>query len=137
MYITLILFFTSLLGIILMIGQKLVLLRNGMTVNVEHFHPFTPDFMKIKYLTKKGLQRGGYLALVAVLRFNIRLSNLIKSQYQEIKNAIKETIHKKIQSENKMKLEGHEVSRFLKMMSEYKSKIRNIKQKIRKEEEER
>jgi len=134
MYIILILFFTSLLGIVFVFGRKLSLVRGGMVANGEHFHPFIPDFLKVKYLAKRGLKKYGYLLLVTTLRFYFRIANLIKYQYQKMKTQIKETILKHTADHTGNATKEREVSGFLKMISEYKYKIRNIKHKIREEE---
>jgi len=134
MYIIIILFLVSLIGIVIMLGRKLVLVRNGLAESGEHFHPFVPDLIKIKYLTQKSVKRYGYLVLVATLRWHIRFSNLLKYQYQKIKTVLKEMTHKHITLQGDTPPETREVSGFLKMISEYKHKIRNIKHKIKEEE---
>lgn len=133
MYLPLIFFFLSLVGIITMIWRQLILVKNGQVAIAQHAHPFVPDLQKIKYLTLKGTKKFGYVILFVTLRFFIKSSNFTKTKglvlIKEIKNKLKknkgsldETIEKK------------EVSRYLKIISEYRHKIRVIKHRIKKEE---
>ena len=133
MYTIFILFFISLAGIAIMIGRKVALVRNEniQIAEPEHFHPFVPDLQKIKHLTYKNAQKYGYLALVTAIRFSVRSSNLVKKKGNQL-----HSMEKKIIMKNKPKKadEPKEVSKFLKRISEYKSKIRKIKHKIIEEE---
>jgi len=132
MYFLLILFFTSLLGITIMIGRKLVLLRNGHILHKEETLFKAPFFEEWKHLTIKNIKKHGYAGLVATIRFYIQSSNLLKNKYQEAKIKIKNIRAKNLNSDSG---EKREVSKFLKMISEYKHKIREIKHKIREEED--
>lgn len=132
MYILLILFFISLLGISIMIGRKLVLLKNGQALGIEKVLFEIPHLEKVKYLIVQNTKKYGHIGLVESLRFYIRSSNFLKSKYGEIKNKIK-NIRTKNQS-NGNPPEKAEVSKFLKMVSDYKHKIREIKHKIHEEE---
>src|ERR1035437_9542648 len=128
MYFLLTLFFVSLFGIILMIGRKLVLLQNGVVFQKETILK-TPSLEEWKHLTITSVKKHGYTGLVATIRFYIRSTNFLKNKYQEIKTKVKNINGKKLREEEK-----REVSGFLKMISEYKQKIREIKHKIKKEE---
>lgn len=136
MYILLILFFIALLGIGILIGRKLLLLRNGevMIIESEYAHPFVPDLEKIKEATAKHTKKFGYVALVATIRVYLRSANLIKSTSKNIKDKIKNLINKIINKNTGKMPEKREVSKFLKMVSDYKYKIRNIKHRIHEEE---
>ncbi len=129
MYFLLILFFTSLLGIIFMIGRKLMMLQNGQVLNREEVLLKTPYLEEWKQTTIKKIKEHGHAGLITTIRFYVRSTNLLKNKYQKIKNAVKD-LHSKKLNEGEKK----EVSKFLKMISEYKQKIRRIKNKIHEEE---
>ena len=127
-YFLLILFSISLLGIILMIGRKLVLLQNGVVFQKETILR-TPSLEEWKHLTITSVKKHGYIGLVAIIRFYVRGTSFLKNKYQEIKTKVKSLNGKKLREEEK-----REVSGFLKMISEYKQKIRYIKDKVKEEE---
>ena len=116
-----------------MLGRKLVPVRNGKVAPTKHTHPFVPEIQKIKHLTFKNAKKYEHLALVAIIRFSVRSSNFLKNSYQEIKIKIKDIINK--DKNHPGQLENREASKFLKMISDYKDKIRHIKHKIKEEEE--
>lgn len=132
MYFLLILFFTSLFGITFMIGRKLVLLKNGeilISSGEELFKTSHLDEWKRK--TIKNLKRYVYIMLVIIVRLYVKFSDFFKNKYQEIKKWVK--TRNKI---NSIDGEKKEISKFLKIISEYKSKIRAIKYRIKEEEKE-
>lgn len=132
MYILLILFSASLIGIIVMIGRKLELAKNGQIPESYYSHPFIPDIQKIKYLTFRSLKKYGHLGLVTTIRYYIRSTNFLKNKYQEIKTKVKNL---NIKSNHNGNLpEKVEENKFLKMISEYKNKIRKIKHRVIEEE---
>ncbi len=114
-----------------MVGRKLALVNSGNVVTQEHPHVFVPDLVKIRHMTKVNAKRYGYLMLLITLRLYVRTVNLLKSQYRELETRIKNMRKKKGVSGTE---EEQEASKFLKMISEYKHKIRAIKQKIHEEE---
>lgn len=124
----LIMFFISLAGISVMIGRKLILLKRGQIESAEKIPFEIPNSEEIKYFAVKNTKRYGYLTLVVILRFSIRSSNFLKRQYKEIKTKIGNTINKHFPQKEK------EVSKFLKMVSDYKNKIAKIRNKIIEEE---
>jgi len=128
MYPLLILSSLSLLGIITMVGRKLALIRNGYTVKISHFHPFVLDLEKIKYLTFKNTKKFGYKSLFASVKFFVKFSNFIK-----IKSKV---FMRKFQNNNSLDKVANkkEVSKYLKIISEYRYKIREMKDKIKEEE---
>ncbi|MEK9181471.1 MAG: hypothetical protein AAB786_00400 [Patescibacteria group bacterium] len=132
MYILLILFFLSFFGIILMIGRKLALLRNGQIVQSGEILLRIPSIEKIKDLTLVHLKKYGHLGLVFSIRFYIRAINFLKEKYEEVKIKIKNINMPKDLNGNR--LPNTEGSKFLKMISDYKHKIREIKQRIHEEE---
>lgn len=129
MYIILIIFFVSLIGISAMIGKKLILLKKGQIENTEKNLFEIPNLDQIKHVTVKNSKKYGYIILVEIMRFYIRFLKLLKLKYKEIKNVYNKYLpHKEINTQTK------EVSKFLKMISDYKYKIKNIKDKIEEEE---
>src|SRR3989344_588999 len=131
MYLLLILFFTSFLGIIIMIGRKLVLLRNGQVLAREEILFGIPHIEKVKDLFIKNLKKYGHISLVMTIRSYVRSTNLLKNKYGEIKIKIKDMTQKGLHDNSPGKAE---VSKFLKMILDYKQKIREIKHKIHEEE---
>ena|SRR3989344_4975155 len=129
MYILLILFFTSLILIIFMIGRKLILLQNGLVVNKEEVLFKIPHLEKIKNLTIENAKKYGHLGLVTTLRLYVRSINFLKNKYQETKIKIENW-----NKENHINGEKKEISKFLKIIGDYKHKIREIKNKIHEEE---
>ena len=129
MYILLTLFFISLISIIFMIGRRLVLLRAGHTMIAEGIVFEIPHLKKIKHITVTNFKKYGHKSVVETLRFYIRGTNLLKNKYQEIKikiNTFGQATHKNG--------EKKEISKFLKVIGDYKHKIRKIKEKIHEEE---
>ncbi len=132
MYFLLTLFFVSLFSITFMIARKLVLIQSGQLL---HLHKAevrleSSHIEEWRNVAVKNIKRYGYIVLVAIIRAYVQLSNFLKDIYQELKNKIKNIIR-----DNENGSEGvREVNGFLKMISEYKYKIRAIKQKVREEE---
>ncbi len=114
-----------------MIGRKLVLIKNGQVFIQEQkeINFEVPYLKEVGHLTVKNIKKYEHLALVAILRFYVRATNLLKYQYGELKNKIK-TRNKKSQ----LKGEKQEASKFLKMISDYKHRIKEIKHRIKEEE---
>lgn len=134
MYILLILFFISLAGIIFLIGRKVVLARNGAMVATEPVRPLIPDIQTIKYVVVKNTKRGGYTLLVLTVRFYIQSGNFLKAEYEKLKTRIINGLEKNKDNVTGNLKEKREVNKFLKMVSDYKAKIRHIKHKIIEEE---
>ena len=125
----LILFFASLISIIIMMGRKLVLLKQEEFINHEEILFELPYLKEIKHLTIANIKKHGYILLVATVRLYVRGTSTLKSKYEEIKTKIKNRNNK-----NHIIGERKEISKFLKIIAEYKHKIREIKHKIKKEE---
>jgi hypothetical protein len=113
-----------------MIGRKLVMLPNGQVLERDEAFLKISSLEELKHITIKNIKKHGYTGLVATIRFYIRGTNLLKNKYQEVKIKIKNISGKKLSED-----ETREVNGFLKMISEYKHKIRKIKHKIKEEEE--
>ena len=128
-YFLLILFFASLFFIIIMVGRKLFLLQNGqISSNTEVLFEVS-HLEKVKLFTIKNIKKCEHILLVEILRLYIRFSNFLKNKYQEIKIKIRNSSKK-----NNINGEKREISKFLKIIGDYKNKIREIKHKIKKEE---
>lgn len=126
------LFFISLTVITVMFGRKLNLVRNGEIEINESINTALeiPYIAEIKQITVKKVKRFGYIGLVTSIRLYFRSTNLVKAKYQDLKTKMKN-----VQKTNAV--EGtteKEVSRFLKVVSDYKHKIRRIKHQIKEEE---
>ena len=131
-YILLVLFFISLSSIIIMIGRKLVLLQNGQIRDdntAEEISFGIHHLQKIKHLTVANLKKYEHKALVETLRLYVKTANLLKNKYQAIKIKIRD-----IKMRNHANGEKKEISKFLKIIGDYKNRIREIKHKIKKEE---
>jgi hypothetical protein len=128
----LILFFSSLLGIAIMLGRKIVFAPHGEMFEEDYEHPFVPDIEKIKALTLHHTKRYGHKGLVTTLRLYLKSRHLLKNTYEVSKEKIKNLNTKN--GTNGEVVEKVEVSKFLKAMSAYKNRIRAIKRKIKEEE---
>ena len=131
MYLLLILFFGSLLGISFMIGKKVWMLQDGQIFHKDETLLKTSHLEELKHLAVKNIKKYGYIGLVAGIRFYIRSTNPLKNKYKEVKIKIKNIHSKKL---NTGKEDKQEISKFLKNILEYKHKIREIKHKITEEE---
>ncbi len=127
MYFLLILFFSSLFGITFMIGRKLIMLPNLQISNKEDIVFKTHYIEELKYITIKSIKKHSYNILVSVIRLYIRSLDFTKRKYKNIKNSFIEKINNN--SSNKK-----EISKFLKVVSDYKYKIREIKDRVKEEE---
>ena len=132
-YFLLILFFGSLFGITFMIGRRLAKIQSGHVFTyrekalyeVEHFEV-------LKNITVQSIKYISYRGLVETIRVYVKTTNFLKKQYQNIENKLKERHERRL---SKNGTEKAEPSKFLKMVSESKQKIRKIKRQIKREEE--
>jgi len=67
-----------------------------------------------------------------IVRFYVHSANFLKKKYEEAKIKIKEVYQRKVKKD--VVVEKREVSGFLKMISDYKHKIRKIRRQIKEEE---
>lgn len=131
MYLLLILFFGSLLVISFMIGRKVWMLQSGHIFHKDE--AFLKNYLEeLKHLAAKNIKKYGYAGLVTAIRLHIRSKKMASNKYQEIKIKINSMRSKKAKAGAE---EKQEISKFLKIISEYKHKIREIKHKINEEEE--
>lgn len=132
MYTLLTLFFISLSCVILMIGRKVMLVRSGHIVVEESIpHPFIPDIDKAKLQTLHGLKKLLHLTTFVTLRAYVKISNVIKKGYSEAKIKI-QNLNRKNHIDNLSSRK--EVSKFLKVITNYKRKISIMKNRIDEEE---
>jgi len=134
MYLPLIFFFLSLAGIVIMVWRELVLVRNGQVIATRHSHPFVPDLQKIKHLTFKNGKKFGYVVVFVTLRFFIKSSNFIKTKSIVLTKEINNKLKKLRNNASDEIMEKREVSKYLKLISEYQQKIREMKNRIKEEE---
>ncbi len=132
-YFLLILFFGSLVGITFMVGRKFLLIQDGQTLNINKNEVFseTKYLEELKHATIKNTKKHGYLLLVITIRTYFRTANLLKSKYEKTKNKVRELYQKRKKQIHTEKIGENS---FLKMISEYKHKIRKIKQQVEEEE---
>ncbi|MDE2399653.1 MAG: hypothetical protein KGL67_01420 [Patescibacteria group bacterium] len=129
-YFILTLFFASLVSIIFMIGRKLMLLENGQIDEGASFE--IPYLKEIKHVLTENIKKYEHMGLVAVVKSYIQSMNFFKNKFQEIKIKIQH-IHIKKHPNGEVS-ERAEVSKFLKAISGYSHKIKEIKHKITEEE---
>ncbi|MFZ2149786.1 MAG: hypothetical protein WAV15_01340 [Minisyncoccia bacterium] len=131
-YFILSLFFVSLLGIIFMIGRKVLMIQNGQIPEYPEGGTDGEYWEEFKYGAVKGLRKLGYAMLVGIIRLYVKLVNFLKTTYEQVVAKIHSMYVRK--SEEGV-VEAREVSKFLKMVGEYKRKLRRIKEKVKKEED--
>ncbi len=127
------LFFISLAGLLGMFSLKLYALRSqgGGMAPKENVELLTPYLLELKLLGQRKIKRYGYITLVSAIRMYFRSSNIVKSNYQDLKNRMKD-IKKRVPLS-----ETEEVNKFLEAIADYKHKIKEIKHKIKEEEKAR
>lgn len=115
-----------------MIGSKLILLQEGKAVIQDNFPIQIPDPQELKETVNKKTKRYGFIALVIILRLYVLASHFLKIQFKKLGAFLTKKINKII--DGKRQEETKEVSAFLKRMSDYKKKVKRIKDKIKEEE---
>lgn len=133
MYFFLILFFISLFGIVLMIGKKIVFADVNGSEETEKFIQENFDIDNIKHIAVKNTKKYGFQAFIMILRFYIKFSYFLKNKYKKSKIIVKYLVNNYLVHKDK-DVKEKEVSSFLKKVSEYKYRIREIKDKIKEEE---
>ena len=126
-YILLILFFTSLMFMLIMVHKKLNFIeeQKDKKEGILELELLT----EIKNLIFKKIKNYGHVSLVSSIRYYVKSKNFIKGKYEEIKDTMMDVNKKTIQP-----MEKRQASNFLKKISEYKEKIRELKEKIHEEE---
>lgn len=134
MSLTLISFSISLLGIIAMIWRKVALFRRGYVRDISHSHPFALDLEKLKYFASKIYKKIRYGLLFIVLKSSIKTSNFLKVKSSLFMEWINYNIMRKSIVPVDGIIEKREVSKYLRIISEYQKKVRNMKYRIKREE---
>jgi len=133
MYFFFILFFISLAVIIFMISRKLLLVNNSVeNIKNETLLSDILDFDRIKHLTIINLKKASHTLLWIVLKTYIISSNFINKKRKELVEKIKSRMSKRHKEEDQP--EKKEVSKHIKIISEYRQKIRNMTHRIKEEE---
>jgi predicted tellurium resistance membrane protein TerC len=132
MAIILILLFLSLSGIIFMIGSKLILLKEGKAVTQENFPIQIPNPHELKHIVNKKSKKYGFIALVISIRLYVIASHFLKVQFKKFGAFLTKKMNKMLAGKHPE--EPKEVSAFLQRMSDYKKKVKRIKDKIKEEE---
>jgi len=127
-YFLLILFFVSLISIIVMMTRKLTLLEHE-AYSEEDVLFELPLLSRIKNITAENVKKQGYNLLVGTVRLYVKSTNFAKNKYAIIKTKI-QSIHLENEQNGKKK----EISKFLKTVGDYKRRIREIKHKVSTEE---
>jgi hypothetical protein len=132
-YFLLALFLGSLAGIIFMVGKKLIMVQDGQVLvpNKAEFFLNTEYLKEFKRTAIKNTKKHGYLLLVEIIRSYFRSVNFLKNKYSELKNKIKELCQRRQKNTHG---EKRKENSFLKVISEYKDKIKKIKEQVEKEE---
>lgn len=115
-----------------MIGRKLMMVKNGQ-IEVSHTGSFEiPYLEEAKYATIENIKKYEHILLVEIVKFYVQFSTFVKNTYRAIKIKLS-NIHIK-QHPNGEVSERAEVSKFVKFVSGYTRKIKEIKHKIKEEE---
>lgn len=115
-----------------MIGRKLVLIRNGYVFEERHTVLNEHYFEELKISAVRNIKKLGFIILVAAIRLYVKFSSFMQSVYQQALVKIKDMLAKK--SANGEIVEIGETNKFLKMVGQYKRRIRKIKEKVKEEE---
>lgn len=128
-YLLLIWFFLSLFSIVFMLGRKLAVLEHSHILEHEEFLLELPYLKEVRSITTQNIKKHGYVVLVKTMRYYVLGTHLMKKKYEEAKANIKNRIYK-----NQTAKDNKEISKFLKIIGDYKHKIKEIKHRIKKEE---
>jgi hypothetical protein len=119
-----------------MIGRKLLLLNNTGEHHTHHenemFISGLLDSNKIKHTLIENLKKIEHALIWVILRTYLLSRNFINTKRKEIALQIKEWLSK--HRKEHIVEEKKEVSKYIKVISEYRQKIKHIKHKIKEEE---
>jgi hypothetical protein len=114
-----------------MVWRKKALLQSGKVATEYTFEKRNEiEYLEnLKKISVFNIKRSGHFMLVIILRLYLRSLNFLKEKWSELKKRI-------IQISETRNKNGEiaQTSKFLKVMAEYKNKIREIKHKIQEEE---
>ncbi|MFM7088440.1 MAG: hypothetical protein ACKOW9_02830 [Candidatus Paceibacterota bacterium] len=128
----LVLFLTSVTGMVALIGRKVYTLRNT-DVHVPMDFDFSidvPDFEEVGQHILKKSKRYSYILLVITIRAYVLGTHATKKQIQKVTQIIKKRLHKR----HARPIQTPTENKFLKRVTEYKHRIRKIKEQIKTEE---
>ena len=131
MTIFLILFFLSLIGIIFMIAKKLLVLDKIQEKSNELPLFETPNLREIKQTAISSARFLGHKTLLLILRIYIISANFLKQRKNHLFEKVKKVLHKR--GVVKTPEINPEPSKFIKMVSDYKRKIRRMTHRIKQE----
>ncbi len=133
MAILLTLFFVSLFSIIFMVTRRLILQRREYPagdLREQEISLELPYLKEIKQATARSIRRFSRTAVIAIIRFYVRSAKFLRDKYNAVKIKLENARRK-----NQVEGEKKEISKFFKIIAEYKRKIREIKHHIKKEED--
>lgn len=133
LYFFFILFFISLAAIIFIVGRRLILIENANKYHhiSEIFVSDILDFDNLKHSAMKNGRKLGHSFMWMILRAYILSSNFINKKWKVVLEKIKSKLHKHRNEDETQEKEG---SKYIKIISEYKQKIKRMKHKIKEEE---
>lgn len=123
-------FFISLGAMATMLKRKIVLLGNG-HVNAKEKELELPYVVEVKNIFLKKTRQFGYVGVVTIIRLYFKSFNFLKAKYAVLKNKVNSLGKTELKNGNGQK----ELNGFLKVVSDYKEKIKKIKHRIKEEEE--
>ncbi|MBI3888444.1 hypothetical protein HY311_01475 [Candidatus Nomurabacteria bacterium] len=112
-----------------MIERKLLMLQNGKLPYDGKDSFLETPYEEWKELAIRNVKKHGYTGLVAMIRYYVISANYLKNKYEQAKTKVKSLSKKNLSVEEKIEVNG-----FLKMITEYKQKIRDIKDRVKEEE---
>lgn len=130
MYLPLILFIASLLGVSAMLLKRVHVLQ----LPEEYTNSTKKDSKEIHVLAINKIKDCGYLMLVNIIRIYLKTNRLLKRIYVRIVNALQKAKNKYITKRKKKGATKSEASGFLTKVAEYKNKVKEIKEKIQEED---
>ncbi len=127
---SLITFFGSLILMIGMIGRKyMVIDRNSYDYMISGTNfeiPYLDEMRETLILSLKKLEN---LTLTLLLRYHLKITTFLKTKHREIRRNLRSAMKR-----NKEAADEREVSKFLQMISHYKDRVDEIKERIKEEE---
>jgi hypothetical protein len=137
MYLLLILFFVSLTGIVFLIAKKLLTLKQAegpLAHSEESFFAEVVDWEKIKQSSVKNFKKGVHILIWIILRTYILSLNFLNKKRKALGKKIKEKLSSPHKHQEGISTEVKEPSKYLKIISEYRQKIKRLKRQIKEEE---
>jgi hypothetical protein len=119
-----------------MLGRKMFLLKKAGFPKepAEKFIVRAVNWDEVKNTISRNLKKYGQIIIFVSLRIYILSVHNLKQHYFRLAEKIKKIIRQNFQRADKDPLEKQEVSKFLKVVSEYRQKIKKMKRRIKAEE---